>query len=721
MKTINYRNWVACLLVAGCLNAAAGLAHLYSPLHDGDMFAYDGPSGQTQTTVTSNLLNTVPVFTVSNTATPTVADYYYYNGDQLLWAGYIQAGFRFVPSTSLLWLDGSKVVGGSWTSVTTVASSSVSIFESWYMTITNISTNVTVKAGTFEDCILFTGLASCYNYNTAQSFNQYYAAVYAPGVGKIRQAVINPSGTVTGWQDLVGAVVNGHTVGTGSNDVFKPRLTVTTPKTGARITGTNGIVRVIGTASDNVEVVKINLRVNSNDWTSAVFSTNKFTNWYADLNMPSVPLSTNVIDVYAQDGASPTNNTSTTNTFRMIYAVTSPLTLITNGLGSITRIGFTSNLLEVGRSYSVQAVPGKDYVFNGWTGGYATNAAKLTFVMQSNLTLTANFVPNPFTPLKGDYAGLFAPTNHSVVTNSGYFSLTLTDKGTFTGKLTAGAVAAPISGTFIGAGTAALSVRLGTSTVSLALQLDYTNKTIHGTLQGAGWLALLEAHKTAGTGQNFAGNYTLKLEGTTNSVTSPAGNGVAALAVSPAGVATVKGTLADGSLLNQITVVLPDGGIPFYNSIYAGRGFAMGWLSLTSSMPQAVHWVKPALAKETYYANGFDEWRNAGVARYVAPATKQAVVGWTNGFFIAEQGNLNGALTNRLVVSNAVLKAGSGGLTNVVITFTQDGQFSGSFKTPGAKSATTFKGVLWQADPLSTTGGGWFLGTNQAGSIQIQP
>src|SRR5262249_61358565 len=85
------------------------------------------------------------------------------------------------------------------------------------------------------------------------------------------------------------------------------------------------------------------------------------------------------------------------------------------------------------------AIPGAGQVFAGWGGvtGVASNPT-LSFVMQSNMTLVASFVTNPFPPVKGNYAGLVANTNNVTPNNSGSFTVTVTASGAFTGRSSIG-------------------------------------------------------------------------------------------------------------------------------------------------------------------------------------------------------------------------------------------------------------------------------------------
>jgi hypothetical protein len=83
-------------------------------------------------------------------------------------------------------------------------------------------------------------------------------------------------------------------------------------------------------------------------------------------------------------------------------------------------------ILQVGKSYPVSGTPAnKDWIISDWTDGagdvLSTNA---TFeYVDTDGTLTAHFVPNPFTnaDLTGTYRALYYDTNdESVVRDDGY-------------------------------------------------------------------------------------------------------------------------------------------------------------------------------------------------------------------------------------------------------------------------------------------------------------
>ena len=125
-----------------------------------------------------------------------------------------------------------------------------------------------------------------------------------------------------------------------------------------------------------------------------------------------------------------------------IPLVPSPVLVVqTNGNGTITP-NDNGDVLTVGTEYTLKAIPANNYVFSNWVGGIASlpytvlsTSSTYTFVMQSNLVLEANFVPNPFIPLQGTFNGLFLDTNNVTEASSGFFTLTLTKSGAFTGKI----------------------------------------------------------------------------------------------------------------------------------------------------------------------------------------------------------------------------------------------------------------------------------------------
>ena len=175
-----------------------------------------------------------------------------------------------------------------------------------------------------------------------------------------------------------------------SNDHTPPTDQITAPT--ANQQWTNGGFTVTGKAGDNVAVGTVYYSLNGSGWTSAT-TANNWTNWTA--NVALTP-GTNTVQAYAVDTS---GNISTTNTVKFEYVVLKPLTVQIIGLGSVNpRCGtlnpnYTNGTpLAINENYTLTANPSSGFAFTNWTGSLRTNGATLRFMMQTNLTLQANFV-----------------------------------------------------------------------------------------------------------------------------------------------------------------------------------------------------------------------------------------------------------------------------------------------------------------------------------------
>jgi hypothetical protein len=502
-------------------------------------------------------------------------------------------------------------------------------------------------------------------------------------------------------------------------DVQKPTLMITAPTAGQRVSNTVAQVTVKGRASDNVAVSDVLYQLNGAVWAPAG-TTSGWTNWTATL-VPSA--GTNVVKACAVDTS---GNRSLTNGVSFFYVVPSPLTLLTNGVGTITR-NFTGSTLEVGRSYTVTGVPGAGQVFSNWVGSVTSSSAALSFLMQPNMVLQANFIPNPFLRAKGTYNGLFAEAGRAQE-SSGFFTLALTDKGAYSGSLRRGTSSYSLSGQFDVAGWASKTVlRPGTNSWALTMWLDLAGaEALTGTVGDGHWLAVLRADRAVFNAQTnpatlYAGKYTLIVPGSTDASASPGGEGYGTVVVNGAGQVTLSGSLADGSALSQSVPVSRDGRWPLYASLYTGKGSVWSWLAFDAYNNPArglegdLSWIKPAQLGVRYYPAGFTNEVVAEGSRYTQPAgLTNRVIHLTNGVVSFEGGNLSAPFTNlvSLTLSNRVINASSNTLS-LSLTLSS-GLFSGSATVPGTRQNVWFKGALLQNMDV---GYGYFLGTNQSGSV----
>jgi hypothetical protein len=530
-------------------------------------------------------------------------------------------------------------------------------------------------------------------------------------------------------------------------DVQKPSLTITAPTAGQRVSNTVAQVIVQGRASDNVGVTSVQYQLNGGVW-APTGTTNGWTNWTATL----VPAAgTNVVKACAVDGA---GNRSPTNWVSFFYVVPSPLTLLTNGVGTISR-NFTGNVLEVGRSYTVTAVAGTGQVFSNWVGGVTSSSKALSFLMQPNLVLQANFVPDPYIALKGNYNGLFYPmagsymTTNATGTNTGFIKLSLlSDQGGFSGSLQLGGATLPFSGQFNVQLQSQVSVaRWGKTPLALSLQLHaaiydavmdetWTNVLTGSVTNGDQWVSALCAYRAAtGSSNAYAGLYTLLIEGCNDwgqcfgpgAQDLPNGDSPAAVKITPAGAITMMGTLADGANISQITAASEQGYWPLYVPLYGGRGFLAGWMVLaTDQTSYPLRWQMPPSVAGHFNTNGFGQDRQGFLTPYLVPPPGQNAVPWTNGTVVMTGGDLPQPadpaqdLQSQVVLSNNLVQVTGGSISNLNLRITvANGLFTGSFVNPVTQRVTSFRGAL-VADPDSSSGGWWLGSQGQGGNIRFE-
>jgi hypothetical protein len=476
---------------------------------------------------------------------------------------------------------------------------------------------------------------------------------------------------------------------------------------------------VTGTASDNLAVALVQYRLENtagtNDYQNAI-GTNK---WSATVsNLVAGP---NTVRVQAFDTSS---NVSLTVARTFNYVLTSPLDLSTTGNGRVTP-NYTNTLLEIGGTYSLTATPGTGSVFSNWTGTISANTAKLTFTMQSNMVLQANFVPNPFTPVKGNYAGLFFDTNGITISNAGYFSAILADKGTFSSKWQFASATFSVAGAFSADGTYSNAIaRRSLSPLTVQLQLDFSGgEMITGTISDGIWaadVAANRAHFSTTTPAPQSGSYTLVIPGGDDSSTQPGGNGAGTLKVDTSGNIAFSGTLGDGTKVSQHTFISKDAKWPLFVPLYAKQGLLIGQLTFDTSQLDTdlsgyAAWIKAPQPANKFYPAGFTLGPIAALGSKYSFTNGVPLVNWTDGQTVLDHGNLLDSITNNLSIDSNSKIAGT---NKLVLSFTTaTGAFHGSVINPDTGKPITLNGVLLQKQ---NAGYGYFLGTNQTGGVVLE-
>ena len=195
--------------------------------------------------------------------------------------------------------------------------------------------------------------------------------------------------TVSGWNapgsqtvPLTGGVINNLSGIFSAPDTTKPTFSIISPTSGLQTTNAN--FTLTGKAADNVALAGVYYQLNGSSWTAAG-SVNNWTNWTAGVTLTP---GTNTIRAYAKDTS---GNVANTNSVTFFYTVNTPLTVHTNGRGSLSP-NYNGQMLAIGKGYTMSAAAVSGYGFAGWTGSLTSSNTTISFIMSPNLSLTASFV-----------------------------------------------------------------------------------------------------------------------------------------------------------------------------------------------------------------------------------------------------------------------------------------------------------------------------------------
>jgi uncharacterized repeat protein (TIGR03803 family) len=538
----------------------------------------------------------------------------------------------------------------------------------------------------------------------------------------------------TGWSSTTGLTSANATQtfsmqpGFGLTATFTeipPVVSITAPAANARLKVPN----FSGRASGNFPIASVNYTL-ANGLTGAVSSGTAILGGEAGTSatwtIPAVPQpGTNTLTVSCTD----TNGTqSAAVSRRFFYVVESRLTVTNGGLGAGTFKGTASvagdaapangAMLNIGEGYAITAIPDSGSLFSNWVNsasGAATSTAMLRFTMESNLVLTAVFATNFYPAAAGTYNGLFYPADGVSEETSGMiYNLALQKTGAFSGKVLLGGASYNMASTFDASSNAAATA----GPLQLALTLNEAAQEITGTVSGPNGMASLTAEKSPGDWPSA--EYTLLLAPLASVGTnSPPGDGYA-LITNRAGVLTISGALADGTAYSQTVPVAESGDAPIYAQPYGaggkkGAGLLLGWINLTNlEGANSLTWIKKPSRATGFYTSGFTNLISVTGAVW----TNAPDLTLSNETLTLSNGNVVLTFTN-VVVSHGTLTNLGAEPTNFVsgTVNPKNGLLSVTFAT-GAKAKTKGAGALLQN---TGNGGGFFLGTTNAGAVILQP
>jgi uncharacterized repeat protein (TIGR03803 family) len=468
-------------------------------------------------------------------------------------------------------------------------------------------------------------------------------------------------------------------------------------------TVTNASRIITGTASDPNGIASVLCQLNGNGWFAALGTTS----WQTNVTLQ--PGS----NTFQAESLDPLDNPSAIKTVSIFYSVISPITLQSNGLGSI-HAEFTATNLILDRSYSVRAMPASGWLFASWAGSASGTNNPLSFVMQSNFTLTANFVTNPFIAAAGTYAGLFVDTNAVAEQSAGLVNdLVIQTSGAYSGQLFIKGLRHNFSGNFDVSEQSITTVgRTAAQGGPLAMNLTLNGNELTGTVNGIdddAWASPLLAERVGKF--NGSGEYTMLIP----PGQGPPGDGYV-LVTNHNGAVTLSGATADGAAISQSVPLVGAGDLPFYTSLYSNTGLLIGWLNLDGSLTATnLWWIKPASSTTALYPGGFTNI----VTNVLTSAWTNPPVNYLQSVALTIS-NTNLALDFIVSITNNTVVKETGSPTNSLTgTFNpKTGLLKITFGNGAGKATTTGYAAILQD---STNGGGYFLTKTNAGAILWSP
>jgi hypothetical protein len=389
---------------------------------------------------------------------------------------------------------------------------------------------------------------------------------------------------------------------------------------------------------------------------------------------------------------------------------------------------------EAGKTYTVTATANKGWLFATWAsnGVQVSTVPKYTFTVANNLTLQADFIPNPIKATT--YHGLFQVSTNVAQNSSGSFTATVSSTGAFSAKIRLEPQNYSYSGQFsvtnLLAPSKTIKILGGKDSITVQLVLDLTsNIPIYGTISNENWIAQLEADPVTYSTTNHApqaGKYTLLIPGgTTNSSTQPGGNGFASVTVSDLGSISLSGILGDGTTFTSTSIVSTNvsasqAECPFYVSLYNGKGSIFGWFIFTNNgitnglIPTS--WFKLAQSTSKLYPNGFT---NDAIVTGSLYTNNLSNLGFTSSqlSLTLANGNLPQSLSDQLTLAS-ITATDPDNKKNKLTFKAASGLFTGSVINTNTGKPILVSGVVLQNQNV---GAGYFLNSPESGNVLLSP
>ncbi|MEO7298720.1 MAG: Ig-like domain-containing protein, partial [Verrucomicrobiota bacterium] len=413
-----------------------------------------------------------------------------------------------------------------------------------------------------------------------------------------------------------------------------------------------------------------------------------------------------------------------------LVETSSSITLQASGNGKIKLLK-DGQILKVAKTYKVQAVPNADNVFTGWTGSINDEAQTLSFTMIDGMSLTANFIPNPFALTKGTYYGLIQAAK-PIHQRTGFLRIVTTRAGTLSGKISIGGKAYSLRGKFQSDGSFSFNLPNPEMVLQLQLHLDDGSDQITGSLAMGSLVSTLVGNRQVYNAKTNpspeAGKYTVLIPSNPSRPNTPPGSGFGIMKVDASGMTRTAGSLADGTPFTQSAALSKVSTLPLYVAAYAGEGSISGILyfrneATISDLDGTVNWFRPAMAGANVFPDGFVT-QTTLLGSFYTPSPGTAVLSVPNqednvlinldnddeNVRLRQPATLDA--NNKIVVPQANTEK-----INASISGTK-GLLKGSFIHPLTGVKTSHRGVVYQKQNVAE---GYFLGSGQSGIVSVVP
>jgi hypothetical protein len=411
------------------------------------------------------------------------------------------------------------------------------------------------------------------------------------------------------------------------------------------------------------------------------------------------------ITLFVSDG---TDTSSNTFTLTVKAPGTHFVTIKSKGKGKITP-NLNGQPLAANQVYTVTATPDPGQQFSGWNGSMTSSRRIISFVLNSDLTLEADFDPASIQPDNNTYSGLFFEPDEVRLASSGAFSVRTTTRNSYSGKLKLNGKQWPFTGSFAADGQATNTiVRRTDTTLTLVFHLGAGDQIdqIFGTLSDGNWSAVLSGDRAQFNARNpapYAGNYTMILPGNDGTSSLPTGDSYGAVRISIAGLALFSGTLGDGTKVSQTAPISKEGLWPFYAPLYASKGSLLGWVTVSQApadqpdLSGLVSWIKPAVPTSRYYSSGFTTESMATGSLYSKPGSPATPIVSLETNLVSFTGGDLGADFNNAFTLGLYSKVTNLNINRMTLTFSLgNGTFKGTVADPNTGAVMPFGGAVLQ-------------------------